>query len=507
MTQTMQRMELFIPLKRKEGADRIVEGVAFANEIVPGEGGIKLENSAMERATPDYLKFGAIREMHTSRAAGTAAPTDPDIAKQCGVTWEDGANGQRIARISAYISDDDAWKKVEDGTYKGFSVGVAPKVMRGKNVKECTWYETSLVDRPKDPDALFTMVRGEGADNTCEVEILEEDPIERAEEIERTKWTKTKREALDKKYFGDPENMEFPIQDQDDVDSAAKLIGKAKDPKAVKAKVIKIAKELKLSIPDAWKPKLSKRTEEILEITRGKFADYIKSSLPSRLRYIAIDMIDTVLCSINWDETASPEEKEAAARAAIDEFADFICPIISDKTWPNSDIFDEIGDVDDDERAASPTLTRFATIATERTGFLERIATLEATQTRLNTEVQILRCSVADGIQTISTLTTERDTATAELAEVQRAHVVATERVKALEDEPNRKPPVRVPEALERTLAAEGKDLSAQKRLGEIDEELGKISRLAPTASTTEGNDRISRIQSLKSERASLASA
>lgn len=66
------------------------------------------------------------------------------------------------------------------------------------------------------------------------------------------KWTKAKRDALPAADFGDPERRLFPVADQDDVDSAARLIGKAADPEAVKRRIIAIAKRKGLTVPDAW---------------------------------------------------------------------------------------------------------------------------------------------------------------------------------------------------------------------------------------------------------------
>lgn len=65
-------------------------------------------------------------------------------------------------------------------------------------------------------------------------------------------WTTEKRKALPKEDFGDPERELYPISDQDDVDSAAKLIGKAHNPEAVKSRIKSIAKRKGLKIPDAW---------------------------------------------------------------------------------------------------------------------------------------------------------------------------------------------------------------------------------------------------------------
>jgi|GEM_PF-1469260 len=63
------------------------------------------------------------------------------------------------------------------------------------------------------------------------------------------------RDALSDDDFGDPKNRLFPIVDQDDVDSASKLIGKAENPKAVKATIIEIATKKGLKLPIAWQSK------------------------------------------------------------------------------------------------------------------------------------------------------------------------------------------------------------------------------------------------------------
>jgi phage head maturation protease len=65
--------------------------------------------------------------------------------------------------------------------------------------------------------------------------------------------SQAERDKLPASSFGDPEGRKFPIVDQDDVDSAAHLIGKASDPEKVKARIVAIARRKGLSIPDAWK--------------------------------------------------------------------------------------------------------------------------------------------------------------------------------------------------------------------------------------------------------------
>jgi hypothetical protein len=144
----VQNLALFVPVTRIDETERIVEGVAFANEVVEGEGGLRLSRASMQNATPDYLRWGAVREMHQPSAVGRALS----------VEWTE--SGAAILRVK--VVDDQAWSKVRQGVYQGFSVGVMPRMIRGGTVEQCTWIETSLVDRPKDPDAVFLAFRAEG---------------------------------------------------------------------------------------------------------------------------------------------------------------------------------------------------------------------------------------------------------------------------------------------------------------------------------------------------------
>lgn len=63
--------------------------------------------------------------------------------------------------------------------------------------------------------------------------------------------TQAQRDALDDKDFAGP-GRTFPCRNQADLDAAAHLIGKAKDPEAVKRRLISIAKKKGLRLPAAW---------------------------------------------------------------------------------------------------------------------------------------------------------------------------------------------------------------------------------------------------------------
>lgn len=161
MLRKVKPFEIFAPFTRvlEEGDGRIAEGYAFVNEVVPGEGGVRIKRSAMEAATEDYMKWGAIREMHQPSAVGTAISAE----------WDETG-----LKIRAKIVDDSAWNKVQERVYKGFSIGVAPLIMRGNDVEKLTHIENSLVDRPKDADALITAYRvaTPAAEYECEEMVI-----------------------------------------------------------------------------------------------------------------------------------------------------------------------------------------------------------------------------------------------------------------------------------------------------------------------------------------------
>lgn len=154
----LKPIEIFAPIERVNDDARTVEAYAFVNEVVEGEGGMRLKRTSMEAATPDYMAWANVRRMHQPDAVGVAHD----------VQWD-----ERGARMTVEVVDDDAWNKVKRGVYKGLSVGVVGTVVRGKDVEKCRWIETSLVDRPKDPDARILVVRAEDADAAAEFDAEE----------------------------------------------------------------------------------------------------------------------------------------------------------------------------------------------------------------------------------------------------------------------------------------------------------------------------------------------
>lgn len=106
------------------------------------------------------------------------------------------------------------------------------------------WYETIT------EAALAGLLEGRAID-TIQREYL---PLYEAKFEKPGHYTKKDREKIADEDFAGPGDT-FPIVTQQDVHDAARLIGHAADPAAVKRKVIAIAKRKGFSLPDAWQSK------------------------------------------------------------------------------------------------------------------------------------------------------------------------------------------------------------------------------------------------------------
>ena len=78
--------------------------------------------------------------------------------------------------------------------------------------------------------------------------------------------TKAERDAIDEEDFAGPHHS-FPINSQEHLDAAAKLIGHADDPAAVKRKAISIAKRKGLKLPESWQEDEDKGKKERADLS------------------------------------------------------------------------------------------------------------------------------------------------------------------------------------------------------------------------------------------------
>ncbi|NTV02434.1 MAG: caudovirus prohead protease [Chlorobiaceae bacterium] len=148
-------MKIYGSIEKTEPQDDgTIKVWGYASSEVVDSSGEVVSSEAMKAAIPDYMAFGAVREMHdATKAAGTAIEIE---------VQEDGRT-----YFGAHVVDSEAVKKVQHGVYKGFSIG--GKVLLRDEVQKNTitglkLSEISLVDRPANPEAKFTMFKADGAD-------------------------------------------------------------------------------------------------------------------------------------------------------------------------------------------------------------------------------------------------------------------------------------------------------------------------------------------------------
>jgi len=131
----------FMPITKVDKEKRLVYG--YASTPAKDYDGDTITLDAIKGAVPGYMKYGNIREMHTTSAVGVAKSADVD---------------EKGLYLCAKVVDDDAWKKVVEEVYKGFSIGGNAKSRDPRDrhvITELELVEISLVDRPANPECDF----------------------------------------------------------------------------------------------------------------------------------------------------------------------------------------------------------------------------------------------------------------------------------------------------------------------------------------------------------------
>ena len=136
----------YLPIAKVDREKRMVWGYAStATRDLDGE---VIELSAIKNALPGYMEWANVREMHQPSAIGTAKEATVD---------------EKGLYLGAKIVDDDAWKKVVDEVYKGFSIGGNVTERDGSTIKGLELIEISLVDRPANPDCRIEVFKAAGS--------------------------------------------------------------------------------------------------------------------------------------------------------------------------------------------------------------------------------------------------------------------------------------------------------------------------------------------------------
>jgi len=134
-------MKIFVPIAKVDDEQRLVYGYA-TTEALDAHGEV-VKREAIEAALPHYMRFANIREMHQLSAVGVAKEAEFD---------------EKGLYLKAKVVDDEAWAKVREGVYKGFSIGgrVTRRDAADRSlITGVELNEISLVDRPANPEAMI----------------------------------------------------------------------------------------------------------------------------------------------------------------------------------------------------------------------------------------------------------------------------------------------------------------------------------------------------------------
>lgn len=139
-----EKCDLWCDIQKVDEEQREVYGWAVTwTEDGQGE---TITKAAVEWGLDQYMKFANLREMHQPSAVGhvfKAEITDQGLY------------------IGAKVSDDQAWKKVVEKTYKGFSVGGRAIEKQGTKITKLYMREISLADRPVNGESTITLFKAD----------------------------------------------------------------------------------------------------------------------------------------------------------------------------------------------------------------------------------------------------------------------------------------------------------------------------------------------------------
>ena len=212
-------MKLYAEITKSEKQeDGTIKVYGYASSASIDSDGETITPEAMKAAIPEYMKFGAVREMHGKSAAGTAIEARVE---------DDGRTF-----FGAHIVDPVAVKKCTTGVYKGFSIGGSVTQRDDLNksiIKGLNLVEISLVDRPANPDAVFTCFKADDPEKAKKEDEGAEEGKEKPDDDAESKGKESSKDE-DKKA---------------DKDKAEEGKSKSeKDEEAEKSAVVKMQKDL-----------------------------------------------------------------------------------------------------------------------------------------------------------------------------------------------------------------------------------------------------------------------
>jgi phage head maturation protease len=322
-------MKIYFPIAKVDAERREVWGYA-STETRDDQGEI-VTREALTAALGDYMKFANIREMHQLSAVG--------VAQEAGVD-------EKGLYIGAKIVDDQAWRKVTEGVYKGYSIGGRVTERDPADYRTITGIvlnEISLVDRPANPEAIFDCwraamapaARAEGRFNppvqvwACGVpdhrHLAKADALKC---IERRSKSVGTEEAADEPYgevqYADPgfqpdRKKRYPIDTERHIRAAWNFINRPENAKHYSPHQVD---EIKARIVAAWKKMIDRNGPPSLQTGIKVTCASLRKALSQ------VDRLTEIISDLDWleetfaDETGMDDDDASQTdrlRAILDE--------------------------------------------------------------------------------------------------------------------------------------------------------------------------------------------
>lgn len=304
----MSMKRLYAEIAKTEAQeDGTIKVYGYASSGAEDSDGETITSDAMKTALPDYMKFGAVREMHDAKkAAGTAIEAE---VQEDGRTW-----------FGAHVVDPIAVKKVEAGVYKGFSIGgkvVKRDELNKRLIKAIKLVEVSLVDRPANPEAVFTMFKAETVDGQPgdEGDTTQEngDPTG-GEDVNKGMWNAARMlEALTVIKYA-CEDAEF---EQKRGEHSEQLIEAMKAVKGALASVLKDYITEEIEAPKADEAIALADKHDDLEKAGARYSKTTRAIL--KAAHDACKAADKALADLKYDEAEETEDEQAKAETVPNE--------------------------------------------------------------------------------------------------------------------------------------------------------------------------------------------
>ena len=326
------QIHFFVPITKVEkGADgsRTVTGYA-STETLDLDGEI-VSKGAIEKALPDYMEWGNIRQMHQPIAVGTAKEANVD---------------DKGLFLTSRIVEPGCIKLLDEKVLKGYSIGGKKMAKSGTTITELQLIEISLVDRPANPDCRIEVAKAAGHVPIPSFLTAPRKPVTIEPEdlgmfakfmnllsgsgidFGKRDFSSKERDAAASSGAAMPDGS-FPIENKKDLENAIIAHGRAKNKASAKRHIKARARALGATdaLPDDWKSKIAK----------GGIADfYVVSNLLSLLASLECaeerleGQADNYCCPFAWGATTVEVSKELTDKfgTMLTQFGDIIAELL-----------------------------------------------------------------------------------------------------------------------------------------------------------------------------------